>query len=92
MSDYSKKYYLYALLAVLFLIIIYLFEVLTPFAIAFIIAYLVNPFKIFFDKYLNQTFSSFISVLIFVLGCISILILILPIITFQIQNLIIIIP
>ena len=92
MSDYSKKYYLYALLALLFLIIIYLFEVLTPFAIAFIIAYLVNPLKIFFDKYLNQTFSSFISVVIFVLGCISILILILPIITFQIQNLIIIIP
>ena len=92
MSDYSKKYYLYALLLVLFLTIIYLFEVLTPFAIAFIIAYLVNPLKFFFDKYLNQTFSSFISVVIFVLGCISILILILPIIIFQIQNLIIIIP
>ena len=92
MSDYSKKYYFYALLLALFLIIIYLFEVLAPFAIAFIIAYLVNPLKIFFDKYLNQTFSSFISVVIFILGCISILILILPIITFQIQNLIVIIP
>jgi len=91
-SDYSKKYYLYALLLALFFIIIYLFEVLAPFAIAFIIAYLVNPLKIFFDKYLNQTFSSFISVVIFILGCISILILILPIITFQIQNLITIIP
>ena len=92
MSDYSKKYYFYALLLALFLIIIYLFEVLAPFAIAFIIAYLVNPLKIFFDKYLNLTFSSFISVVIFILGCISILILILPIITFQIQNLITILP
>ena len=92
MSDYSKKYYFYALLLALFLIIIYLFEVLAPFAIAFIIAYLVNPLKIFFDKYLNLTFSSFISVVIFILGCISILVLILPIITFQIQNLITILP
>ena len=92
MSDYSKKYYLYALLLALFFIIIYLFEVLAPFAIAFIIAYLVNPLKIFFDKYLNLTFSSFISVVIFILGCISILVLILPIITFQIQNLITILP
>ena len=92
MSDYSKKYYFYALLLALFLIIIYLFEVLAPFAIAFIIAYLVNPLKIFFDKYLNLTFSSFISIVIFILGCISILVLILPIITFQIQNLITILP
>ncbi len=92
MSDYSKKYYFYALLLVLFLIIIYLFEVITPFAIAFIIAYLINPLKIFFDKYLNQTFSSFISIVIFVLGCISILILILPIIIFQIQNIITVFP
>ncbi len=92
MTDYSKKIYLYIMILVLLLIIIYLFEVLTPFAIAFIIAYLVNPLKIIFDKYLNQTFSSFLSVIIFVLGFFSLLILILPIIFHQIQNLIIIIP
>ncbi len=92
MLDYSKKIYLYAFILLLLLIIIYLFEVLAPFAIAFIIAYLVNPVKIFFDRYLNQTFSSFLSVVIFVLGFFSVLILILPIIFHQIQNLITIIP
>ena len=92
MLDYSKKIYLYAFILLLLLIIIYLFEVLAPFAIAFIIAYLVNPVKIFFDRYLNQTFSSFLSVVIFVLGFFSVLILILPIIFHQVQNLITIIP
>ncbi len=92
MTDNSKKIYLYAFILILFLIIIYLFEVVTPFAIAFIIAYLINPLKIFFDKYLNQTFSSFLSVIIFVLGFLSVLILIIPIIFHQIQNLITIAP
>ena len=69
-----------------------MFEVLIPFAIAFIIAYLVNPLKIFFDKYLNKTFSSFLSVVFFILGFFSVLILIFPIIFYQLQNLIIIAP
>ena len=93
MSDYSKKNYLYGLIFILLLLlIIYFFEVLIPFAIAFIIAYLVNPLKIVLDKYLNKTFSSFVAVIIFVLGFFSILILILPIIFHQTQNLISIIP
>ena len=92
MSDYLKKIYPYAFILILLLIVIYLFEVLIPFAIAFIIAYLVNPLKIFFDKHLNKTFSSFFSIVIFVLGFFSVLILILPIIFYQLQNLIIIIP
>ena len=62
MSDYLKKIYPYAFILLLLLIVIYLFEVLIPFAIAFIIAYLVNPLKMLFDKYLNKTFSSFLSV------------------------------
>ena len=92
MSDYLKKIYPYTFILILLLIVIYLFEVLIPFAIAFIIAYLVNPLKIFFDKHLNKTFSSFFSIVIFVLGFFSVLILILPIIFYQLQNLIIIIP
>ena len=92
MSDYLKKIYPYAFILLLLLIVIYLFEVLIPFAIAFIIAYLVNPLKIFFDKYLNKTFSSFLSVVFFILGFFSVLILILPIIFYQLQNLIIIAP
>ena len=92
MSDYLKKIYPYAFILILLLIIIYLFEVLIPFAIAFIIAYLVNPLKIFFDKYLNKTFSSFLSVVFFILGFFSVLILIFPIIFYQLQNLIIIAP
>ena len=92
MSDYLKKIYPSVFTLLLLLIVIYLFEVLIPFAIAFIIAYLVNPLKIFFDKYLNKTFSSFLSVLFFILGFFSVLILILPIIFYQLQNLIIIAP
>ena len=92
MSDYLKKFYPYAFILLLLLIVIYLFEVLIPFAIAFIIAYLVNPLKIFFDKYLNTTFSSFLSVVFFILSFLSVLILILPIIFYQLQNLIIIAP
>ena len=92
MSDYLKKIYPYAFLLLLLLSVIYLFEVLIPFAIAFIIAYLVNPLKIFFDKYLNKTFSSFLSVIFFILSFFSVLILIFPIIFYQLQNLIIIAP
>ena len=92
MYDFFKKNYLYIFIILLLFITIYLFEVLTPFAIAFIIAYLINPLKIIFDKYMNKTFSSFLSVIIFVLGFLSVLILILPIILYQIQNFITILP
>ena len=52
------------LLLILFLIItlFYLFEVIAPFFIAFIIAYLTNPFKIFLDQYINKTLSSFLAI------------------------------
>ena len=92
MYDFFKKNYLYIFIILLLFITIYLFEVLTPFAIAFIIAYLINPLKITFDKYMNKTFSSFLSVIIFVLGFLSVLILILPIILDQIQNFITVLP
>ena len=92
MYDFFKKNYLYIFIILLLFITIYLFEVLTPFAIAFIIAYLINPLKIILDKYINKTFSSFLSVIIFVLGFLSVLILILPIILYQIQNFITILP
>ena len=92
MYDFFKKNYLYIFIILLLFITIYLFEVLTPFAIAFIIAYLINPLKIIFDKFMNKTFSSFLSVIIFVLGFLSVLILILPIILHQIQNFITVLP
>ncbi len=92
MYDFFKKNYLYIFIILLLFITIYLFEVLTPFVIAFIIAYLINPLKIIFDKYMNKTFSSFLSVIIFVLGFLSVLILILPIILHQIHNFITVLP
>ncbi len=92
MYEFFKKNYLYIFIILLLFITIYLFEVLTPFAIAFIIAYLINPLKIIFDKFMNKTFSSFLSVIIFVLGFLSVLILILPIILDQIQNFITVLP
>ena len=73
---------------VIFFITLYLFEVIIPFLIAFIVAYLTNPLKIYLDKYLNETFSSLISIIAFILCVLSILVLILPILIYQIQNLV----
>ena len=49
---------------VIFFITLYLFEVIIPFLIAFIITYLTNPLKIYLDKYVNETFSSFCQLLL----------------------------
>ena len=87
-----KNLNVYIILFILFLISLYLFEVIIPFAVAFIIAYLVNPIKKFFDQYLNETISSLLSIIIFILFFLSILILISPIIIKQIHNLISILP
>ena len=35
---------------------IYIFEVLKLFIIAFIVVYITNPIKIYFEKYINKTF------------------------------------
>ena len=77
---------------VIFLIILYLFEVITPFLIAFIITYLTNPLKVYLDKYVNETFSSFLSIIAFILCFLLILVLILPILIYQTQNLILLLP
>ena len=71
---------------------IYIFEVLKLFIIAFIIVYITNPIKIYFEQYINKTFSSFFSIVTFVLVLLSTLILIAPIILEQTQNLILILP
>ena len=54
-----KNLNIYILLCLIFIISLYLFEVIIPFAVAFIIAYLVNPVKVLLDKYLT------ISILLF---------------------------
>ena len=77
---------------VVVLIILYLFEVIIPFFIAFIVTYLTNPLKIYLDKYVNETFSSFLSIIAFILCFLSILVLILPILLYQIQNLVSLLP
>ena len=74
------------------LIALYLFEVIIPFFIAFIVTYLTNPLKIYLDKHLNETFSSFLSIFAFILCFLSILVLILPILVYQIQNLVSLLP
>ena len=76
----------------IFLITLYLFEVIIPFFIAFIVTYLTNPLKIYLDKYVNETFSSLISIIAFILCFLSILVLILPILIYQIQNLVLFLP
>ena len=62
------------------------------FIIAFIIVYITNPIKLYFDKYINKTFASLLSIIIFILLLLSIFILIVPIILEQTQNLILILP
>ena len=71
---------------------IYVFEIVKLFIIALIVAYITNPIKLYFDKYINKTFSSLFSIIIFVLLLLSIFILIVPIILEQTQNLILILP
>jgi len=71
---------------------IYIFEVLKLFIIAFIVVYITNPIKIYFEKFINKTLSSFFSIVTFVLVLLSTLILIAPIILEQTQNLILILP
>jgi predicted PurR-regulated permease PerM len=91
-SQKIKNLNTYIILFLVFIITLYLFEVIIPFAVAFIIAYLINPVKKLLDKYLNETVSSLFSVIIFILCLLSILILISPIIIKQIHNLISILP
>ena len=77
---------------ILFFFSIYVFEVVKLFIIAFIIVYITNPIKLYFDKYINKTFASLLSIIIFILLLLSIFILIVPIILEQTQNLILILP
>ena len=62
-----KNLNIYILLCLIFIISLYLFEVIIPFAVAFIIAYLVNPLKVLLDKYLNETVSSLMAVILFII-------------------------
>ena len=87
-----KNLNIYILLCLIFIISLYLFEVIIPFAVAFIIAYLVNPLKVLLDKYLNETVSSLLAVILFIICLLSLLILISPIIIKQTQNLFSILP
>ena len=87
-----KNLNIYILLCLIFITSLYLFEVIIPFALAFIIAYLVNPLKVLLDKYLNETISSLMAVILFIICLLSLLILISPIIIKQTQNLFSILP
>ena len=87
-----KNLNIYILLCLIFIISLYLFEVIIPFAVAFIISYLVNPLKVLLDKYLNETVSSLFAVILFIICLLSLLILISPIIIKQTQNLLSILP
>ena len=87
-----KNLNIYIFLCLIFIISLYLFEVIIPFAVAFIIAYLVNPLKVLLDKYLNETVSSLFAVILFIICLLSLLILISPIIIKQTQNLLSILP
>ena len=97
MSGFTKKFFetnfnILVFILIIIFIIINLFEVVVLFSIAFIIAYLTNPLKTYLDKYINKTFSSFLSIIAFLLCFLSVLVLISPIIIHQIQSLITLLP
>lgn len=97
MSDFlkinkSKLFNIYIILFFFLILMLYLFEIIIPFALAFIIAYIVSPLKYWLEHYLNKTVASFLSILCFVICISSILVLISPIIIKQLQNFISTIP
>ena len=65
---FDKKINLILFFLFIFFMVIYLFEVITPFFMAFIIAYITNPFKIFLDKYINKTLSSFLAIIALIIS------------------------
>ena len=71
---------------------LYLFEVIVPFALAFIVAYIVSPLKNWLDNYLNITLASLLSILCFIISISFVLVLISPVIIKQLQNFISMIP
>ena len=71
----EKNFYLFLFFALIFIVIIYLFEVITLFFVAFIIVYLTNPIKLFLDQHINKKVSSFLSIMCFILFFLSILLL-----------------
>jgi len=71
---------------------LYLFEVIVPFALAFIVAYIVSPLKNWLGNYLNKTLASLLSILCFIISISFVLVLISPVIIKQLQNFISMIP
>ena len=83
---------IYIFLLLILILIVYLFEVIVLFFMAFIIAYIMNPFNTWLCCFLNKTLSSFLSITFFVLLILSVFLLISPIIIKQFQNFISMIP
>ena len=82
----------YIFLLTVLIVIIYLFEVIIPFFLAFIIAYIMSPLNNWLSYFFNKTISGFLSILFFILLILSIFLLISPIIIKQFQNFIFMIP
>ena len=87
-----KNISIYIFFLIVLILLIYLFEVIIPFFLAFIIAYIMSPFNYWLSGFLNKTLSSFLSITFFVLLILSVFLLISPIIIKQFQNFIIMLP
>lgn len=83
---------IYIFLLLILILTSYFFDVIILFFMAFIIAYIMNPFNNWLCCFLNKTLSSFLSIMIFVLLILSVFLLISPIIIKQFQNFISMIP
>ena len=87
-----QKINIYIFLLLILILTTYLFEVTVLFFLAFIIAYIMNPFNNWLSCFFNKTLSGFLSITFFVLLILSVFLLISPIIIKQFQNFISMIP
>ena len=83
----NKKIFTYFLLVMLFLLSIYLIDILVPFLIGLIVAYLLDPFVDWLErKKIKRAFGSSIVLFIFLFLTLTIFFLIFPILIIQVKS------
>ena len=83
----NKKIFTYFLLVMLFLLSIYLIDILVPFLIGLIVAYLLDPFVDWLErKKIKRAFGSSIVLFIFFFLTLTIFFLIFPILIIQVKS------
>ncbi|TAM60770.1 MAG: AI-2E family transporter [Rhodanobacter sp.] len=91
--DNARRWQLFAIVAVIGYLVWLLAPVLMPFALAGMLAYLGDPLADRLERLgLNRTWATSIVFLVFVLGLVGVLLLLIPLISRQVENLIASLP